>query len=207
MSYFITFEGGEGVGKSTQCQILARRLEDKLKKNVVLTREPGGTEFGEALREILLNPNVPPMHEMSELLLMFAARAEHLARVIKPALANGNIVICDRFTDASFAYQGGGRGMDPQQIAQLEQLVQGQFTPDLTFLLDLEPETGLRRAAARSEQDRFEQEKIQFFQRVRAAYLHRAQSQAKRFRVVDATADIETISAEVYAQVCARFKW
>lgn len=207
MSYFITFEGSEGVGKSTQCQILARRLEDKLKKNVVLTREPGGTEFGEALREILLNPNVPPMHEMSELLLMFAARAEHLARVIKPALANGNIVICDRFTDASFAYQGGGRGMDPQQIAQLEQLVQGQFTPDLTFLLDLEPETGLRRAATRSEQDRFEQEKIQFFQRVRAAYLHRAQSQAKRFRVVDATADIETISAEVYAQVCARFKW
>ena len=207
MSYFITFEGGEGVGKSTQCRLLARRLQDKLKKNVVLTREPGGTEFGEALREILLNPNVPPMHEMSELLLMFAARAEHLARVIKPALANDNIVICDRFTDASFAYQGGGRGVDPQQIAQLERLVQGQFTPDLTFLLDLEPELGLRRAAQRSEQDRFEQEKLQFFQRVRSAYLNRAQSQAKRFRIIDAAADIDTISAEIYAQVCERFKW
>ena len=116
MSYFITFEGVEGVGKSTQCAMLAQRLQNTLKKNVVQTREPGGTELGEALREVLLSSKVPPMNEMSELLLMFAARAEHLARVIEPALASGNIVLCDRFTDASFAYQGGGRGVDPKQI-------------------------------------------------------------------------------------------
>ena len=176
MSYFITFEVGEGAGKSTQCKMLAQRLQDMLKKNVIQTREPGGTELGEALRAVLLNTDVPPMHEMSELLLMFAGRAEHLARVIKPALANGNIVICDRFTDASFAYQGGGRGVDIKQISQLEQLVQGSFTPDLTFLLDLDPKIGLSRAAKRSAKDRFEQEQLQFFQRVRAAYLHRAQA-------------------------------
>ena len=207
MSYFITFEGGEGVGKSTQCQLLARRLQDMLKKNVIQTREPGGTELGEALRGVLLDPNVPPMHEMSELLLMFAGRAEHLARVIKPALANGNIVICDRFTDASFAYQGGGRGVDIKQIAQLENLVQGSFTPDLTFLLDLDPEIGLSRAAKRSAKDRFEQEKLQFFQRVRAAYLHRAQSETRRFCVIDANAGIEEIADRVFNRVCEKFKW
>ena len=170
MSYFITFEGGEGVGKSTQCQLLAKRLEDTLKKNVVQTREPGGTELGEALRAVLLDPKVPAMSETSELLLMFAARAEHLTRLIEPALANGNIVICDRFTDASFAYQGGGRGVDNKKIEKLENLVQGSFTPDLTILLDLDPELGLQRAAKRSEKDRFEQEKIQFFQRVRHTF-------------------------------------
>ena len=207
MSYFITFEGGEGVGKSTQCKILAERLEDKLKKNVVLTREPGGTELGEALRAILLDPDVPSMHEISELLLMFAGRAEHLTRVIKPALANGNIVICDRFTDASFAYQGGGRGVDLKQIAQLENLVQGSFTPDLTFLLDLDPEIGLTRAARRSDRDRFEQEKLHFFQRVRAAYLHRAQAQAKRFCVIAADETVEHIAAQIFDRVCEKFKW
>ena len=207
MSYFITFEGGEGVGKSTQCQLLAQRLQDKLKKNVIVTREPGGTELGEALREVLLNPSVPPMHEMSELLLMFAARSEHLVRVIKPALANGNIVISDRFTDASFAYQGGGRGVDLNQISQLESLVQGSFTPDLTILLDLDPEVGLSRAAERSAKDRFEQEKLQFFQRVRAAYLHRAQVEPKRFCVLDANTDIETLGEQIFCHVCEKFKW
>lgn len=207
MSYFITFEGVEGVGKSTQCALLAQKLQNTLKKNVVQTREPGGTELGEALREVLLNPEVPSMTEMSELLLMFAARAEHLARVIKPALANGNIVLCDRFTDASFAYQGGGRGVDPKQIENLEKLVQGSFTPDLTVLLDMEVEIGLARAAARSDKDRFEKEKAQFFQRVRAAYLHRAQAEPRRFLVVDAAKDVMEISEEIYLAVCGKFKW
>ena len=207
MSYFITFEGGEGVGKSTQCQLLAKRLEDTLKKNVVQTREPGGTELGEALRAVLLDPKVPAMSETSELLLMFAARAEHLSRLIEPALANGNIVICDRFTDASFAYQGGGRGVDNKKIEKLENLVQGSFTPDLTILLDLDPELGLQRAAKRSEKDRFEQEKIQFFQRVRAAYLHRAEAQPKRFRVINGNDDVSAIAEKIYAAVCEKFKW
>ncbi|MGR8948410.1 MAG: dTMP kinase [Gammaproteobacteria bacterium] len=207
MSYFITFEGGEGVGKSTQCQLLARRLQDTLKKNVVQTREPGGTELGEALRAVLLDPRVPAMCEMSELLLMFAARAEHLTRLIKPALANGNIVLCDRFTDASFAYQGGGRGVDIKQIEKLENLVQGSFTPDLTILLDLDPETGLRRAAERSEKDRFEQERLQFFQRVRAAYLHRAEAHPKRFAVIDAGEPVDDIAQKIYVAVCEKFKW
>lgn len=207
MSYFITFEGVEGVGKSTQCQKLASRLQDVLRKNVIQTREPGGTELGEALREVLLNPNVPAMNEMSELLLMFAARAEHLARVIKPALANGNIVLCDRFTDASFAYQGGGRGVDQTQIEKLENLVQGKFTPDLTILLDMDVELGLARAAARSEKDRFEKEKLQFFQRVRATYLHRAELHPKRFVVINAYQDAEDIADQIYARVCEKFKW
>lgn len=207
MSYFITFEGGEGVGKSTQCQLLARRLEDTLKKNVVQTREPGGTELGEALRAVLLDPEVPAMSETSELLLMFAARAEHLARLIKPALANGNIVICDRFTDASFAYQGGGRGVDSHKIEKLENLVQGSFNPDLTILLDLDPEVGLQRAAERGEKDRFEQEKLQFFQRVRAAYLHRAEAQSKRFRVINGDDNADSIADEIYTAVCEKFKW
>ncbi len=207
MSYFITFEGVEGVGKSTQCLLLAQKLQNTLKKNVVQTREPGGTELGEALREVLLNPEVPSMTEMSELLLMFAARAEHLARVIKPALASGNIVLCDRFTDASFAYQGGGRGVDPKQIEKLEKLVQGSFMPDMTVLLDMDVETGLARAAARSNKERFEKEKAQFFQRVRAAYLHRAEAQAKRFAIIDASNDVENISAEIFRAVCEKFKW
>ena len=207
MSYFITFEGVEGVGKSTQCLLLAQNLQNTLKKNVVQTREPGGTELGEALREVLLNPEVPSMTEMSELLLMFAARAEHLARVIKPALASGNIVLCDRFTDASFAYQGGGRGVDPKQIEKLEKLVQGSFTPDLTILLDMDVETGLARAAARSDKDRFEKEKAQFFQRVRAAYLHRAEAEAKRFAIIDASKDVDNISSEIFQAVCEKFKW
>ncbi|MEM7465952.1 MAG: dTMP kinase [Pseudomonadota bacterium] len=207
MSYFITFEGAEGVGKSTQCELLAKTLRDELKKNVILTREPGGTELGEALRAVLLNPEVPPMTEMSELLLMFAARAEHLARVIKPALANGNIVICDRFTDASFAYQGGGRGVDLSQIEKLERLVQGSFAPDLTFLLDLDPEIGLARAEKRSKKDRFEQEQMQFFHRVRSAYLHRAQSEVKRFCVIDAAMSVDKVAALIYAAVVEKFKW
>lgn len=207
MSYFITFEGVEGVGKSTQCGSLAQKLQNTLKKNVVQTREPGGTELGEALREVLLNPEVPSMTEMSELLLMFAARAEHLARVIKPALANGNIVLCDRFTDASFAYQGGGRGVDPKQIEKLEKLVQGSFTPDLTLLLDMDVELGLARAAARSDKDRFEKEKAQFFQRVRAAYVHRAQAEPRRFLVIDAAREATEISEEIYLAVCEKFKW
>ena len=207
MSYFITFEGVEGVGKSTQCQLLAQKLQDTLKKNVVRTREPGGTELGEALRDVLLSSDVPPMSEMSELLLMFAARAEHLARVIKPALANDNIVLCDRFTDASFAYQGGGRGVDYKQIENLENLVQGSFTPDMTILLDMDVELGLARAAARSHKDRFESEKAQFFQRVRAAYLHRAEAQPKRFLVVNADNSAEDVGQEIYTAVCEKFKW
>ena len=170
---FITVEGIEGVGKTTNIEFILQQLRG-LGKDVVVTREPGGTPLGEAIRGLLLDPEYTGMSPDCELQLMFAARAEHLARVIKPAMEAGQWVLCDRFTDATWAYQGGGRGLDAGKIARLEDLVQGDFRPDLTLLLDVPVEIGLERAGKRGKLDRFEQETVDFFERVRQAYLDMA---------------------------------
>ena len=182
---FITLEGPEGAGKTTNRAYLAEQLQAQ-GFTVVLTREPGGTALAEQIREILLAPHAEAMAVDTELLLMFAARAQHLAQVILPALAEGNIVICDRFTDATYAYQGGGRGLDCSRIALLEQFVQGDLRPDLTLLFDLPVADGMARAVARGKLDRFEQEQQMFFENVRQSYLQRAQNDPQRFRLVNA---------------------
>jgi dTMP kinase len=182
---FITLEGPEGAGKSTNREYLAQRLREH-SLDVVLTREPGGTPLAERIRELLLAPADEPMNSDTELLLVFAARAQHLAQVIRPALARGAVVLCDRFTDATYAYQGGGRGLSTPRIEQLECFVQGEMRPDLTLIFDLPVEIGLSRAAARGRLDRFEQEGLEFFEAVRSAYLNRAQQDRQRYRVVDA---------------------
>lgn len=182
---FITLEGPEGAGKSTNGEYLAQRLRDN-GLDVVTTREPGGTPLAERIRELLLTPASEPMTSDTELLLVFAARAQHIARVIRPALARGAVVLCDRFTDATYAYQGGGRGLPFQRIEQLEFFVQGDMRPDWTLIFDLPVETGLSRAAARGRLDRFEQEGLGFFEAVRSAYLDRARQVPQRYRVIDA---------------------
>ena len=182
---FITIEGIEGVGKSTQIAAIVTALEAQGRK-VLLTREPGGTELGEAIRDLLLSTDYPPMDQRTELLLMFAARAEHIYSRIIPALEDGIWVISDRFTDASYAYQGGGRNIPIDKISGLEQWVQEGFTPDYTFLLDAPVEIGLARARIRGPQDRIEQEDMDFFQRVRDLYLQRAGQEPNRFRVINA---------------------
>ncbi len=190
---FITLEGGEGAGKSTNLGYIETWLR-QAGKNPLMTREPGGTRAGEEIRNILLHSRDLSLTAEAEMLLMFAARAEHLDQVVRPALAQGRIVVCDRFTDATYAYQGGGRGLPAERIAVVEQWVQGDLRPDLTLLLDLPVETGLQRANRRSAPDRFERENIEFFERVRKAYLERARTEAKRIRVIDASktpADVE----------------
>ena len=194
---FITIEGAEGVGKSTQCALLSDALEAGFGCHSLLTREPGGTLLGESIRAILLDPKVPAMSAAAELLLMFAARAEHLASVIRPALARGDWVICDRFTDASYAYQGGGRDLGFEQIRTLEDFVQDGFTPDLTLLLDLDLDTAFQRVAKRGQLDRIEQEDRAFFQRVREVYLQRAADCPQRIVVVDAEPTIDFIHASI----------
>jgi dTMP kinase len=190
---FVTLEGIEGVGKSTQCAVVAEELR-ALGHPVVLTREPGGTALGEGIRALLLDESLPPMSSMAELLLIFAARAEHLEKVIRPALAAGQWVVCDRFTDATYAYQGGGRGLSVSGIEILESLVQGVLRPDLTLLLDAPVDLALTRARSRGTGDRFESERTDFFGRIRDAYLHRARTEAGRFRVVDASPAIDVVS-------------
>lgn len=180
---FLTLEGGEGVGKSTNLGHVAQRLRDR-GIDVVTTREPGGTPLAEAIRDMLLEVRDEPMAPLTELLLVFAARAQHLAQVIEPALARGAWVLCDRFTDATYAYQGGGRGMDADIIEALEALVQQGLQPDLTMYLDLPPEVADSRMGAR-QRDRFEREQHDFFNRVRQTYLARA-AHSERFRIVDA---------------------
>lgn len=182
---FITLEGPEGAGKTTNRAFLAEQLQAQ-GFSVELTREPGGTALAEQIRDILLAPHTEPMAVDTELLLMFAARAQHLAQVIEPALAAGKIVICDRFTDATYAYQGGGRGLDCSRIALLEQFVQGDLRPDMTLLFDLPVADGMARAVARGKLDRFEQEQHDFFEAVRQAYLQRAADDPERFRLVNA---------------------
>lgn len=193
---FITVEGGEGAGKSTNLAHIRQRLELEGIR-VVETREPGGTPLGEALRDLLLGHEYTGMADTTELMLMFAARAEHVDKLINPVLERGDWVLCDRFTDATFAYQGGGRGLSMQRIAELEQWTLGSLRPDLTVLLDLPVEQGLARAAQRSQPDRFEAEKLAFFEKVRACYRERAAAEPQRFRVVDAGRELVEVIAQI----------
>jgi len=195
---FITLEGPEGAGKSTNREYLAARLREQ-GIDVLLTREPGGTPLAERVRELLLAPSDEPMAKDTELLLVFAARAQHLAQVIVPALERGAVVLCDRFTDATYAYQGGGRGLDVARIAQLETFVQGALRPDLTLVFDLPVEVGLSRAAARGRLDRFEQEGRSFFEAVRATYLQRAEAAPARYRILDAAQSLEAVQRDLDA--------
>ncbi len=197
---FITMEGIEGAGKSTQMDVI-RDFLDTRGIEVVVTREPGGTPLGESVRRLLLDPANRGMSTDAELLLVFAARAEHLHAVIEPALAAGEWVLSDRFTDATFAYQGGGRGADPARIAVLEQWVQGGLRPDLTLLLDVPVASGMARIAERGEPDRFEREDAAFFERIRDAYLARAAAEPGRFRRIDARSPVDVVSREVLAAV------
>jgi dTMP kinase len=195
---FITLEGPEGAGKSTNRDYLAARLREH-GLDVVLTREPGGTPLAEKVRELLLAPSDEVMAADTELLLVFAARAQHLAEVIRPALAKGAVVLCDRFTDATYAYQGGGRGLSVARIAALEQFVQGDLRPDLTLVFDLPVEVGLARAAARGRLDRFEQEGQAFFEAVRQAYLQRAQGEPQRYNLLDAAQPLDAVQRAIDA--------
>jgi len=195
---FITIEGIEGAGKSTMVDRIEAWLKNDGQK-VVRTREPGGTVLAEDLREILLDKNNSELASLTELLLMFAARAQHLAEKIRPALALGHTVLCDRFTDATWAYQGGGRQLPRQEIAALEKLVHHDLQPDLTMLLDLPVELGLKRASRRSESDRFERESLEFFSRVRQAYLDRAAASEGRFAVIDAAQEVEEVWSQIEA--------
>lgn len=201
--FFITIEGGEGAGKSTMLTFVRDWLA-RAGRETVVTREPGGTALGERVRDILLHAHELQIDAETEALLMFAARAEHLTRVIRPALDAGKVVLCDRFTDATYAYQGGGRGLPEERIAQLEAWVQGALRPTLTLLLDVPVETGLERARRRGAPDRFEREQREFFERVRAAYLTRAQSDSQRVRVIDASrtpAEVQQQITRVLAEV------
>jgi dTMP kinase len=193
---FITFEGIEGVGKSTQVTLAVAYLAAR-GHQVVETREPGGTRIGELIRDLVLRAEHPPMARETELMLMFAARAEHLEKVIKPSLEQRRWVVCDRFTDASYAYQGGGREIPDTRIAVLERFVQGDLRPDLTFLLDAPVEVALERAQKRGPADRFDSETVVFFTAVRAAYHRRAAADPRRFRLIDANVSIADAAAAI----------
>ncbi len=186
---FITFRRSSGARKNHQSSLSGRAVAGA-GFCCALYREPGGTALAELIREILLAPHAETMAVDTELLLMFAARAQHLAQVILPALAEGKIVICDRFTDATYAYQGGGRGLDCSRIALLEQFVQGDLRPDMTLLFDLPVEEGMARAVARGKLDRFEQEQQLFFENVRQSYLQRAQNDPATFSLGECSANV-----------------
>jgi len=194
---FITLEGSEGAGKSTALQAV-RRWADATGVEIAVSREPGGTPLSEKIRDMLLDKTNASMVPDTELLLMFAARAQHISEFIKPALAQGKWVICDRFTDATYAYQGGGRGIDMHRIEQMETWVQGEFRPDLTLLLDLPVKHGLARAGNRGELDRFEQEQLDFFERVRQTYLDRAQKYPEQYRQIDASLSIVDVQQSIH---------
>jgi dTMP kinase len=194
---FLTIEGIEGVGKSTAVKFIHQYLT-QANQTVVLTREPGGTPIAEQIRQVLLTPNVnESMMPETELLLMFASRAQLIATQIIPALAAGHWVVSDRFVDASYAYQGGGRGIDLAKIETLEKWIVGNHEPNLTILLDAPPQLGLTRAKNRGQHDRIEQEKVEFFERVRAGYLDRAQQHKNRFRIIDATQPLAAVHQEI----------
>jgi dTMP kinase len=199
---FITLDGIEGAGKTTQLAVVRRCLEER-SIEVLTTREPGGSPIGERIRALLLDPACKEMAVDTELLLLFAARAEHIAQTIQPALEQGTWVLCDRFTDATYAYQGGGRGVDTARIAFLEDYVQGPMRPDLTLLFDLPVDTGLSRASKRSVRDRFESETRRFFEDVRARYLAIAGSHPQRVRLIAAGAPLEQVSEQVRGVVGA----
>lgn len=194
----ITLEGGEGVGKSTNLAYIQQWLE-AAGVELVVTREPGGTEVAEKIRQLLLTPSDESICELAELLLVFAARAQHVEQLIKPALERGAWVLCDRFIDATYAYQGGGRAMDLQVIATLEQMVLKEIKADLTLLLDLPVEVGMARARARADLDRFEQEQMSFFEAVRRAYLARAEAEPDRVVIIDAAPALEQVQQQIAA--------
>ena len=193
---FLTVEGTEGVGKSTNIDFIRRQLEAR-GITLTLSREPGGTPLAEDVRDLLLANRDETVDETAELLLMFAARSQHIQTVIEPALARGEWVLCDRFTDATYAYQGGGRGIDVKKIEALEQFVQGDLRPDLTLILDIDVKLGLERARQRGALDRFEIESIRFFERVRAAYLARASQYPHRYAVVDAAQTLDAVQKDI----------
>ena len=193
---FITLEGGEGVGKSSNMAFIVDLLTEA-GVDFIQTREPGGTPLAEEIRQLLLTPRDEHMDELSELLLVFAARAQHLARTIRPALAAGTWVLCDRFTDATVAYQGAGRGLSLSTIAQLRALVHRDLQPDMTLLLDAPVEIGMSRAGERGELDRFEQEQMSFFERVRQGYIDQAQADPDRYRIIDASQSLSDVQADI----------
>jgi len=197
---FITVEGGEGVGKSTNMAYIENCLRDS-GIDLQVTREPGGTALGEELRQLLLQVREQSVSATTELLLIFAARAQHLEELIEPALAAGRWVLCDRFTDATYAYQSGGRGIDAATVRSLEKLVLGALRPDCTLLLDAPVDVGMARARGRGELDRFEREEIDFFERVRATYLRLAQDGEGRYRVIDASQPLEDVQQQIH-KVC-----
>lgn len=193
---FITIEGSEGVGKSSNVDFIKTFLEAR-GIEVVCSREPGGTPLAEEIRELLLAKRVETVDETAELLLMFAARSQHLKTKILPALERGAWVLCDRFTDATYAYQGGGRGLSMDKISQLEQLVQGDLRPDITVILDIDVEVGLKRASKRGEADRFELEKLSFFNKVRATYLDRAKQNPNTYKIIDAGQPLVAVQSDL----------
>ena len=195
---FITVEGGEGVGKSSNIEFIATTLREK-GIDCIVTREPGGTPLAEEIREVLIKRREEKVHPDTELLLMFAARAQHLNEKIIPALERGVWVVCDRFTDATYAYQSGGRQLSSEKVADLESFVQGALRPDLTLLLDAPIEVGMARASKRAELDRFEEEKVEFFKRVRDTYLTRAEREPERFVVLDASVELEQVQRNLAA--------
>lgn len=200
---FLTLEGTEGAGKSTNLAFIEAWLK-KRGVDVITTREPGGTEIGEAVREILLDKTYTHMHEDTELLLMFAARAQHLQEKILPALAQGQWVVSDRFTDATYAYQGAARGIAFERIAEIENWVQKGTFPDTTFVFDLPIEVGMARVASRGGQtDRFEQERHDFFEKVRDAYLKRAAQAPERYQVLDASQPLESVQSQIESRLQA----
>ena len=193
---FITIEGTEGVGKTTNIQFIQKWMDSK-KLTYGCTREPGGTPLAEQLRELLLAPREESVCNTAELLMVFAARAQHLNQVIEPMLGEGAWVLCDRFTDATYAYQGAGRHMRDDLIRDLELIVQGSLQPDLTIILDIPVQIGLARASERSAPDRFEQEQVEFFERVRNRYLQIAQDNPQRCVVIDASLNLEGVQAQI----------
>lgn len=200
---FITIEGIEGVGKSSNLEFVANHLRDA-GQTVITTREPGGTPVAERIRKIALDSEPGTISASCELLLMFAARASHVGSLIEPALARGDWVVCDRFVDATYAYQGGGRGMPTETIAQLERLVLGELAPDLTLLLDAPLEIANRRRSDRGTSDRFEVEDQQFFERVRDRYRVIAELDPERVKLVDASADLASVTSHI-ARILAEF--
>lgn len=193
---FITIEGGEGAGKSTNIDFIRQHLTEQ-GIDLLCTREPGGTEYAEQIRDLLLSHKHEPLDPTAELLLIFAARAQHLNELILPALERGQWVLCDRFTDATYAYQGAGRGLGYEQVSRLENLVQGELRPDLTVILDIPVELGMARVHKRGERDRFESEQMHFFETIRQAYLDLAQANPSRYRVIDTSASLESVQVEI----------
>ncbi len=197
---FISLEGSEGVGKTSSLRFIEQQIKAS-GYSVVTTREPGGTQLAEEIRHLLLAERQEPVASKTELLLMFAARYQHVNQVIKPALEQGQWVVCDRFVDASYAYQGGGRGISFEQIEQLERWCLGDFKPDLTLLLDMSVEAGIERTKRRGKADRFEIEKMSFYQSIRRAYLNRAEKDPARIKIIDAAPAIEKVQASIHSQL------